>query len=70
MNEDRITHILDTKSSETHYIVRKPDGTEFVKCSKANTRLGRLIDYFSITHIDDREVTEEDKAYVPNTSDI
>ena len=70
MNENRITYKLDTKSSETHYIVRKPDGTEFVKCSKTTARLGRLIDYFNITHIDDREVTEEDKAYVPNTSDI
>lgn len=70
MNEDRITHILDTKSSETHYIVRKPDGTEFVKCTKTNTKLARIIDYFNITHIDDREVTEEDKVYVPNTSDI
>lgn len=67
---ERITYTLDTKSNPKYYIVIRPDGTELSKCSKACNNLAKIINYFNITHIDDREVTEEDKVYVPNTSEI
>ena len=67
--ENRITNTLDTITDPAHYIIRKMDGTDFVKVSKARSKKARLINYFNIISIDGKAVTEADLVEEESTEE-